>query len=929
MNFIKLIIIYLFISIAFTNLIDAQTTSASNRLVAQPIPDRSISFSVTDEGVSKPITWGLDLAWINETNLRRGIAFMGADRVDIVRASFQPTLPLVDGDLQTQQINDLNTRLNLIDLTGAKTKVVLNCDHPSVNTWYIGNAVNWAQLIDATTKRVQARGRTVVSVSPFNEPDYGWGQFSGQNGQSDFFNICSELRKNSRFDSIRISGGNTLNCDQALPWYNYLKSKLEEGNTHQLAGSFDNFANFLTTVRANGDVATGDELHNVMEPMVGAEYGMQTGIWWGTAELARGEFVKASDGKRLGYAEHRPNWTAASVYRNTEGKVQAFGGTSERQAVTTSYRFVSKDKDVFYDGYGPQREYTMVLPGGTGYQNGQTGAERVVNISWGDDIQPVINGKYILVNRLSGKVMEVSLGNTSNGGVICQRTYSGATHQQWNVTPVDSRIGGDFSYFTLKVEHTGKVPDVLNFSLDNAASIIQYDDNKNSNQQWYLEYAGDGWFYIRNRHSAKCMKVAAPYVSNGAAIQQWEKDGSVTEQWRFLPVDAPVEFVSPAAPANLTAIPNSVSVKLEWSASADADVAGYTIFRADSSGGPYNTIARDVKTTSFIDNTTTSSGQYFYTVKAVDKSLNRSGYSNEAAVTVSEYNDLITRLQFDGNTMDSSIHLNHSATYGGATFVDGKTGPKAIFLNGTDAFVQLPAHVANHREITIAAWIYFRGLTAWQRIFDFGNDQAENMYLTPKNNSGKMRFAIKKGGAEQALETTSPTLLKWAHVAVTLSKTGARMYVNGLQVAESGAITISPIDFKPVLNYIGRSQYPDPLLNGYIDDFRIYNYALSANDIAQVAGIISSSISPDENNNDLSIRPLPAKNIIYLKFPAINPNEKSSITIFSSEGSLVLSKEIQNINETELNISDLTDGVYMVRLSGNGQTYTKKLIIKH
>mgnify|MGYP000650539910 CR=1 FL=1 len=95
--------------------------------------------------------------------------------------------------------------------------------------------------------------------------------------------------------------------------------------------------------------------------MVGLEYGMQTGIWWGWAEYTRGEFCKASHGERLAYAEHRPNWTAASVYRAPDGKVQAFGGTSERQAVTTSYRFLSKERDVFFDGHGPQREYVMEL----------------------------------------------------------------------------------------------------------------------------------------------------------------------------------------------------------------------------------------------------------------------------------------------------------------------------------------------------------------------------------------------------------------------------------------------------------------------------------------------------------------------------------------------------------------------------------------
>ena len=147
--------------------IHAQTTIP---IVAQPVTDRIVTFSVSDTGVYKPLVWGLDLAWLSESNIRRGITFMGADRVDVVRASFQPTLPLVNGDIQGTQITDLNTRLGLIDLTGTKTKVVLNCDPPTVDASYLGNAVNWAALIDATVKRVQARGRTVVSVSPSTSP---------------------------------------------------------------------------------------------------------------------------------------------------------------------------------------------------------------------------------------------------------------------------------------------------------------------------------------------------------------------------------------------------------------------------------------------------------------------------------------------------------------------------------------------------------------------------------------------------------------------------------------------------------------------------------------------------------------------------------------------------------------------------------------
>jgi len=906
--------------------IKAQTTtptSASNSLVAQPVPDRTVSFNISGTGVSKPITWGLDLAWLSETNIRRGIAFMGADQVDVVRLSFTPTSPLVNGDLQTSELNTLNQRLSIVDLLGPNTVVMLNDDNPTVDASFKGNAANWAQLMDVTTRRVQEHGREVVSIAPFNEPD---NTATGQGTVTDFYTIADELRKNSRFDNIRISGGNTLNTDQALVWYNPLKDKLDEGNTHQLAGSFDNYASFYEAVSTNGDHATNDELHNVMEAMVGVEYGMQTGIWWGTAELARGEFVKASDGKRLGYAEHRPNWTAASVYQNPDGKVQAFGGTSERQAVATTYRFVSKDRDVYYDGYGPQREYTMVLPGGTGYQQGQTNAERVVNITWGDDIQPVINGRYMLVNRNSGNVMQVAYGATNAGANLQQGANTGATYQQWNVTPVDSRVGGDFSYFTFAAVHSGKVPDVLNFSLDNGTNIIVWDDVKSVNQQWYLEYVEDGWFYIRNRNSAKCLEVADASTAN---IQQWEKNGGTNQQWRFLPVGAPVEFVSPGAPGNLIATANAESIRLDWSASEETDVVGYTIFRSESTGGPYITIARNVKSTSFVDNTTSTGGQYFYTIKAIDNSLNRSVYSNEASATATGNNDLVAHLQFDGNTLDSTINLNHGASYGGtASFGVGKVGSKAIALNGTNAFVQLPANLANQQEITIATWVYWKGGAAWQRIFDFGNDQAEYMFLTPSSGS-ELRFAIKNNGAEQTLSATMLPVNKWSHVTITLGASGASMYVNGKLVDESTAFTISPLDFKPMLNYIGRSQFPDPLFNGLIDDFRVYNYALSPSEVAQISESLITNVVDADPVRELSLWPVPANDILYINYSTEHNNDLSTLTVFNTNGGLVMSKDIKDTYDTELNVSNLASGFYILKLTNSEESIIKKLIITH
>nr|WP_321411023.1 RICIN domain-containing protein [uncultured Carboxylicivirga sp.] len=903
-----------------------EVASTSDYIVPQVSADRTVYYNMSDEGISLPIIWGLDLAWLDASNIIRGSRFMGPDNVDVVRSSFMPTNAIVDGALTGDALTNTNLRINIINnYLPSSTKVVLNSDHPSIADDFSptnpDRAANWAQLIDITRQMHVDAGREVITVSPFNEPDYS---ATGQGTIDDFYAVAGELKNNTNFETIRISGGNTLNCDEALPWYTYLKARLDEGNTHQLAGIFDNYAAFYEAVRANGHHATNDELHNVMEAMVGVEYGMQTGIWWGWAEYARGEFCKASDGVRLGYAEHRANWTAASVYRAPDGKVQAFGGTSERQAVNTSYRFVAEDRDVYYNGYGPQREYVMDLPGGTGYQVGQTNAETVVNITTGDDIQPVIDGKYVLVNRNSGRVMEVASGSYTSGANIQQGTYNGGTYQQWNVTPVDIRIGGDFSYFTITAVHSGKSPDILNWSLDNGGNVISYDDAKGANQQWYLDYAGDGWFYIRSRHSSLCLDVYNSATYAGANIDQWEKNGGTNQQWRFLPVDAPIEFVAPAAPTELTAVNNGSSIRLNWTASADNDVTEYVVLRSLNSGGDYQTIARNITATAFVDNMVEVGVQYYYVVRAVDYSLNRSGYSSEVNASALGDDTLIAQLTFENNTKDQSLNLHHAQSFNEAVYVDGKSG-SAISLNGTDDFMQLSSTIANQSEITVATWVYWNGGARWQPIFEFGMNDNQFMTLTPR-----LRFSIMNEGTEQRLDASVIPQAEWVHLAVTLNADGASMYMNGVLVAESTAVTVRPGDFKPALNYIGRSHQTTALFNGYVDDFRVYNYALSATEINEVIDQATDIDKPSTGGEtSIDLFPVPADDVINVRFVSNGLKNFGSMTLFGINGAVVKNQTIQDSMNGIMNVSDVPEGIYILKVFSDSETFMKKIIIRH
>ncbi len=189
---------------------------------------------------------------------------------------------------------------------------------------------------------------------------------------------------------------------------------------------------------------------------------------------------------------------------------------------------------------------------------------------------------------------------------------------------------------------------------------------------------------------------------------------------------------------------------------------------------------------------------------------------------------------FEGNAKNT-FGFPDGAVFGTEAYAAGKVG-QALSLNGTDSYAMLSGvhPLSDYDEITVAAWVYWNGGSAWQRIFDFGNNTSQYMFLTPSSYNSTLRFGIKNGGSEQIVETSQLAANQWVHVALTLGKGTAKLYVNGALKSTSNSITIKPSDFQPTVNYIGKSQFADPLFNGMIDEFRVYNRVLSDAEIGAV-----------------------------------------------------------------------------------------------
>jgi chitodextrinase len=102
------------------------------------------------------------------------------------------------------------------------------------------------------------------------------------------------------------------------------------------------------------------------------------------------------------------------------------------------------------------------------------------------------------------------------------------------------------------------------------------------------------------------------------------------------------DTVAPAAPAALAATGSSAkSVQLSWNLSADADVAGYLVYRADASGVYLCVGGVAAAVGSFNDFTAAPATAYNYQVAAFDASRNLSAFSNTASVTTPAAADLV------------------------------------------------------------------------------------------------------------------------------------------------------------------------------------------------------------------------------------------------------------------------------------------------
>ena len=206
---------------------------------------------------------------------------------------------------------------------------------------------------------------------------------------------------------------------------------------------------------------------------------------------------------------------------------------------------------------------------------------------------------------------------------------------------------------------------------------------------------------------------------------------------------------------------------------------------------------------------------------------------------------------------------NNDGTVSNATYVQ-KSENRCVYggcysFNGTDSYIQ----IADNQKLrmsqggTISAWIYPESYGEGSgRIVDKSIDTSftngYGLYMYPDN---RVNFGVGSTRTYSLIHTI--TYNQWQFVLVTFNSTGRKIYINGVNTTSSGGdLTDLPLDIAGSV-IIGNNADTIRSFDGFIDDVRIYNVALTTAQIKQeyIAGLNSllanGNISKEEYDQRL------------------------------------------------------------------------------
>jgi hypothetical protein len=296
----------------------------------------------------------------------------------------------------------------------------------------------------------------------------------------------------------------------------------------------------------------------------------------------------------------------------------------------------------------------------------------------------------------------------------------------------------------------------------------------------------------------------------------------------------------------------------------------------------------------------------------------------------------IQEFNFNGNRSNTQ---NSNSFLGVAKFVNDRTGlaNSAIRVVNSPLEVTMPDLPLANTSRTISIWIKYNDITAANYIWGYGSFNNAQYFglLQQSTTTSKSDLNLACWGpANDAIVNTSIAINTWYNYTVTYDGLTSKIYRNGELIKS----TISPRKLTSgVVFSIGRMG-TSISINADIDDLKIYNLALSSeqvaalynsssilppNDVAVVGPPVVVPIVAVKNGTPKSGKKTAVKQQVVLSNPIGTTVVKSS-EVYSTQGVKVISS-----SKNDIDVSTLPEGTYLLKVTNSSEnSKEQKLTIK-
>ncbi|WP_157454346.1 LamG-like jellyroll fold domain-containing protein [Crocinitomix catalasitica] len=280
----------------------------------------------------------------------------------------------------------------------------------------------------------------------------------------------------------------------------------------------------------------------------------------------------------------------------------------------------------------------------------------------------------------------------------------------------------------------------------------------------------------------------------------------------------------------------------------------------------------------------------------------------------------------------------------GTTFVEDRFGNpgKACHFDGISDFISMPnlAELKPNLPITIAFWLKHEDLYyEYASVFNtsFQDDVNSGLFFTISNATHEYAVGYGDGdsgysssGLRRLSSTAVADITTWHHITLVVSgPTDMEIYVDCHPTGDEYVGSGGSIAYSSGAGTIGKHDRntgdPGDFFKGYLDDFRYYNRALSAEEVA----ILCTVKDEDENanldeksilNEELLVYPNPSTHEINFKIE--DPSAVNYLYISDMLGNKIYSGPFVR----SLDVQNLPAGVYIVRIENARSSSITKFI---